>query len=112
MSVFRSSVVGSITRGGQTTIHFIRMIGEVIKKFFKLCLFIFLISTCLIFYFKTTQQQRYLTFKWMQAVLAVKILGHPDQSTTLTLGSERQQIYWLTILNNQNLIDTENSPKF
>lgn len=74
MSVFRHSLVGDFTRGGQTTIHFVRMIWQVVKKFFKICLLLYIMLAALIFYKTTTDYDRYYTLKYFEAYAVSELL--------------------------------------
>lgn len=83
MSVFRNSAIGDFTRGGQTTIHFLRMICQVMKKFLRICLFGYFLSVILIFYFSTTDDEKYYTYKYSEAYVFGELLNNKYANTNI-----------------------------
>jgi len=83
MSLFRNSAVGDLTRGGQTTIHFMRMIWQVTKKFFKICLFFYLFFSIAIFYYSSTEDERYYSFKYSEAYLFGEVFKNNTSTTDI-----------------------------
>lgn len=67
MSNLRASLLQDFTRGGQTTLHAMRMLGQVTK--YLLALSIVFIVTFNIFwgFYKTSSYERYLLFRWLIA---------------------------------------------
>ena len=90
MSIFRRSSVGAFTRGGQTTIHYVRMIWQVVTKFAMVCVFGFLFLCTLIFYFNTDSYQRYVTMKYGTAYLIVNAFNNTDAQIPFKLDDGRE----------------------
>lgn len=90
MSIFQSSTIGNFTRGGQTTIHFIRMIVQVLSKFLALAIVTFILATGSIFWANTEPYDRYITVSWAAAQIAVKGLKRTEGSMPLTLRNGRE----------------------
>jgi type IV conjugative transfer system coupling protein TraD len=105
MSVFRNSAVGDFTRGGQTTIHFVRMVWQITKKFFKICLVFYFISACLIFYYTTSEDERYYSLKYGEAYLLGEVFKSPAVTTNIKYsnGIEGKTSY-ASILNSKPVI--------
>ncbi len=78
MGIFQKSGVGTFTRGGQTTLHFIRMIAQVIGKFGLLVVVVFVAVFWLTILNKTTSYERYVTFKHGVAQVTLSRLKRPD----------------------------------
>ncbi len=85
MSIFQSSSIGNFTRGGQTTIHFIRMIVQVLSKFVALAIVTFILASVSIFWANTDPYDRYIAVRWATAQVAVKGLKRTEGSMPLTL---------------------------
>lgn len=110
MSVFRNSVVGDFTRGGQTTIHFMRMIGQVFKKFFKICLFFYLALTIFISYKLTTDNERYYTFKYIEAYVAGEMFKNYSTLTNIKYSNGMPgKTSYASLLNSKPVTDYVNS---
>lgn len=60
MRVIHNSRMGDFTRSGQVIIHFMRMIGQVIHKFFSAIVVLYLVMTIGIFLAITDPYDRYL----------------------------------------------------
>ncbi len=85
MSVFRTSTLGDITRGGQTTLHFFRMLGQVIFKFVLFVLFVMTVFFITYLYAQTTEYERYVLFKWGQCRGSVALLNDVEERTPFKL---------------------------
>jgi len=72
MAIIRSSTLGDFTRGGQTTLHFLRMIAQVITKFGAFVLFCLLVFFVVYFFVNTERYERYLLYKYGLTYVAVK----------------------------------------
>jgi len=74
MSIFQKSSVANFTRGGQTTIHFIRMIVQVIKTFVGVAVasLVFLFGIC--FYYQTEEHDRYIATRYAYAYTVVNVM--------------------------------------
>ena len=71
MSTLHDSKVGDFTRGGQVTIHFLRMIGQVLKKFGLAALMLYSLITVGLWFGQTTAYERYLGTRWCAAWIGV-----------------------------------------
>ncbi len=90
MSIFQSSSIGNFTRGGQTAIHFVRMVAQVMSKFIVLAIITFVVAAGSIFWATTEPYDRYMTVKWMIAQVIVKGLKRTDGSLPLILPDGRK----------------------
>lgn len=77
MSTFRRSGIGSFTRGGQTTIQYLRMIFQVIKQFTAACVIIFGCIFAAMFVINTSPYERYVGMYWGTARVAAGGLKRP-----------------------------------
>ena len=75
MSVFRNSTFGAFTRGGQTTIHFARMLWQLIKKFFNICFLSYILIVALVIYKTTNQNDLYYSLKYLESYTACNVLN-------------------------------------
>jgi type IV conjugative transfer system coupling protein TraD len=82
MKSLHNSAVGDFTRGGQVTIHFLRMITQVVQKFGLAAILLYSIITFSLFYFHTEAYNRYLGARWVGAWLGVQI-GNGPQATDI-----------------------------
>jgi type IV conjugative transfer system coupling protein TraD len=89
MSIFRGSSIGSFTRGGQTTLHYIRMVLQVVKQFTFWVLMIILLLFGTILYVKTTSYERSVMVDYGLAHLAVRMSSDPDHRIAFTLEDGR-----------------------
>jgi len=64
MSVFRTTLVGDFTRGGQVLLHFIRMVVQVLKNFSGFVIFCFLVLFVVFYFLNTDSYERYIFYKW------------------------------------------------
>lgn len=85
MSVFRTSTLGDIARGGQTTLHFFRMIGQVIFKFVGFVIFLMAVFFVTYLYAQTTAYERYVLFKWSQSSVSVALFNDVEERTAFKL---------------------------
>jgi len=85
MSIFQTSSIGNFTRGGQTAIHFLRMIGQVISKFMALGILTLLLSIGGIFWYSTTSYERYVTVKYAVGYVVVNGLKRTEGKMPLEL---------------------------
>jgi len=76
--VIRRSSLSDFTRGGQTTLHFIRMVSQVIKKFGAFLIFCVLLCWLGYVYLNTTPYEQQSTLRWAMAKLSTDHLqtGH------------------------------------
>ncbi|WP_257291424.1 type IV conjugative transfer system coupling protein TraD [Endozoicomonas sp. ONNA1] len=110
MSIFRDSGVGDFTRGGQTTIHFIRMIFQVFKQFFKACLFIWLVVASIAFYLNSEPVERYLGFKWGESWVFVEGMKDTDYVMNINTGQGGdRRVRATSILHNKEVIGNVNN---
>lgn len=77
MKSLHNSPVGDLTRGGQITIHFLRMIGQVLQKFGLAAVTLYSVSTFGLWYSQTTDYERYLGLRYLASVTGVW-LGNGD----------------------------------
>ncbi len=89
MSTFRRSTIGSFTRGGQTTIQYLRMIWQVIKQFTAACIIIFAAMFIGIFYLESSAYERYVAAKWSMARVAAGGLKRPHMEFNFDLPDGR-----------------------
>ncbi|MBP9777544.1 MAG: type IV secretion system DNA-binding domain-containing protein [Rickettsiaceae bacterium] len=103
MSVFRNSTFGAFTRGGQTTIHFARMSLQLIKKFFHVCLFSYILIVGLIIYKTTNQNDWYYSFRFLESYTACNILNACQAKTKISTASGAREISYTKILNSRHI---------
>lgn len=80
MQVLHNSRIGDFTRGGQVIIHFMRMIGQVIHKFFSAIVVLYVMMTIGIFLAVTDPYDRYLAWRYVGAHAGL-YLGNADNPT-------------------------------
>lgn len=73
MSVLHDSGLGDVTRGGQVTLHFFRMITQMFARFARVLLIIFVVMSVFIFWMRTTSYERYLGYEWGMAWFGTSI---------------------------------------
>jgi len=78
MNLFRDSSLSDFTRGGQTTLHFFRMIGQVIGKLFKWLLICLIALSVGLFYAFTEPYERYVAGKYTVAWMQVNVMKKED----------------------------------
>jgi len=84
MTGLQDSPIGDFTRGGQTALMFVRMIGEVVSKFAGISILCYSLTTAGLFWHRTDGYERYLLFKYGMAAAATEWLGHGAKPTTLS----------------------------
>ncbi len=84
MKSLHNSSVGDFTRGGQVTIHFLRMIGQVIQKFGLAAVMLYSIVTFGLWHYSTTEYERYLGVRYVTSV-AGQWLGNGANQVTVRL---------------------------
>lgn len=67
MSSLHNSKVGDFTRGGQVTIHFLRMTSQVIKRFIGAAIIVYSIGTYAIWHYQTDNYHRYVGMRYVAA---------------------------------------------
>jgi type IV conjugative transfer system coupling protein TraD len=90
MSIFRESSIGSFTRGGQTTLHYVRMICQVLKQFAVYIGIVMMLLFGIIMYLKTTDYERSVAVDYGLAHLSVKLGNKPDHKMIFTLEDGRK----------------------
>lgn len=85
MSIFRESSIGSFTRGGQTTLHYIRMVSQVIKQFFVVMIFVNGIIFAAMMFFRTTAYERDVVFSVWLAHFAIWMKHDPSHQIAFEL---------------------------
>lgn len=96
MQSLYNSRIGDFTRGGQVTIHFLRMIGQVIRQFFAAIALLYVVMTGAIWMTISDPYDRYLAFRWVGAHAGVA-LGNGDNQTYLR---RRDEGFLLTTIGN------------
>lgn len=104
MSVFRNSTFGAFTRGGQTTIHFARMLWQLIKKFFNICLLSYILIVALVIYKTTNQNDLYYSLKYFESYAACNVLNSCEAKISIaTTSGTVVQISYNKILNSKHI---------
>jgi type IV conjugative transfer system coupling protein TraD len=94
------SSIGDLTRGGQLLLHFLRMFGQVVRKFGLAALLLAVVIGAGLYWMRTQTYQRYLGFEYAVAWLNSKSLGgdtkpllfrRPDGSMMYTTSPEIQK---------------------
>jgi len=86
MSFFRTSSISDFTRGGQTTLHYLRMIGQVFGEFGGFILLCFLLFVVGFYLFNTSYFEKVALFKWGMAWVSVHAFD-PNSVMSFTLES-------------------------
>lgn len=79
MTQLHNTTIGDFTRGGQVTIHFLRMIGQVLSKFGQACLFLYGVATLCLWLVTTDSYDRYLGMRYVAAEVGF-FLGNADKA--------------------------------
>lgn len=79
MKSLHNSTVGDFTRGGQVTIHFLRMIGQVIQKFGLAAIMLYSLTTFGLWYAQSSKYERYLAVRYVTSTAGVW-LGNGDNA--------------------------------
>lgn len=90
MSIFQSSSIGNFTRGGQTAIHFVRMIGQVLQKGMWVYVLALIGSIGTYFWMSTTSYERYITGKYFVADFVVERMKKSEGTMPLKLADGRE----------------------
>ena len=91
MSIFRGSNIGNVTRGGQTTIHYLRMIWQVVVQFSRLCLILFVLAIATTYWVKTTPLERSLAVGYIEAYVKYEGLKIDDATVSVTYPDGRSR---------------------
>jgi type IV conjugative transfer system coupling protein TraD len=104
MSTFTNSKAGNIVRGGQTTIHFIRMIGQVFKQFVTLSILLGCLTYVSFLSLKTDVQQKQLAWDYTRAWLHSELFKDHKAVVEFHLpdGSTRP-VTAISLINNQGI---------
>lgn len=109
MSTFRRSSIGSFTRGGQTTIHYFRMIWQVVSKFTAISIMTFGLLFASIFWLTTEEYDRYVTKQWVMANIAVNLLNKTEAKVPFKLHTgQTTTVYSTAIVSNPQVINVIN----
>lgn len=73
MSLLHDSSLGDVTRGGQVTLHFFRMIVQVLTRFARFLLLLFAVIAIGTWWMRTTPYERYLGYEWGMAKFGTAI---------------------------------------
>ncbi len=84
MKSLHNSPVGDFTRGGQVTIHFLRMITQVMQKFTLATVLLYTLATYGLFAVKTTSYERYLGVRYVAAKIGQWYENGPHPTTFTT----------------------------
>lgn len=90
MSVFRTSTVGDITRGGQTILHFFRMIGQVVFRYISFIVIVMGVFFVSYVYFQTTTYERYVVFKWAVSKASIEVFKNSSSKVLIILKDGRE----------------------
>ncbi|KAI0221885.1 hypothetical protein L0F63_007476 [Massospora cicadina] len=74
-----------LNRGGQTLIHFLRMLHQTLKRYFRAVLCVYIVSSCFLGYYLTNTLDRYMGFKYYFCKLQYDFLNLKTSSANLTL---------------------------
>jgi hypothetical protein len=78
MKGLHDSPIGDFTRGGQTTLMMIRMIGEVFSRFGGAMLIVYTAATIALFMHRSEPYQRYLLMRYAGSAIAVTLMANGD----------------------------------
>lgn len=85
MSIFRESSVGSFTRGGQTTLHYVRMIFQVLKQFLIVVIFVNTVLFTILMLIRTTAYERDVLFSVGLAHISIRLKNDPTHEISFEL---------------------------
>lgn len=104
MSLFTNNKMGNFIRGGQTTIHYLRMIGQVVKQFTWASLMIAFLCYLGILYVMTTPAQRTLAVEYSQAWFHAELYNDGDTQMPFHLPSgKRVQTTAASVITNREV---------
>lgn len=110
MGIFRESRIGSFTRGGQTTLHYVRMVFQVLKQFTIYIGIFMMLLFATILYVKTTAYERAVAIDYGLARLSVRLGNKPDHKMLFTLEDGRRvNIRPAAIIMNEGVNDVMSS---
>lgn len=89
-SIFRSSQVGALTRGGQTTLHYLRMMVQVAQAFIYTMVFGFLVLSTYLTWTWTSERDRYAIERYIVAQFNAITSGVDDQTIPYTNSDGRK----------------------
>lgn len=113
MTIFKNKSLGDVTRGGQTTIHFLRMILQVVKQFLSVCIMFLIVISLSIFFYISEPGQRYVTAKWVQSYVLVKGFYDTHAVVSFTMNSGKvAQVRAIAILNESRIVREVNKSIF
>ncbi len=92
MSIFRGSGVGNFTRGGQTTIHYFRMIWQVVVQFSRACLVLFIAAVAITYWIKTDPIERSIAIGYAEAYVKHEGLKLEDSTVSITYPDGRDRV--------------------
>ena len=105
MSVITSSKLGNFIRGGQTTIHFIRMTGQVAKQFVFASLISALLCYCFIFYMTITKQEQQTIFDYSWAYSMSEIFKDKEAVINVTTHNGKViKVTAISVITNPNVL--------
>jgi len=78
MKSLHNSPIGDFTRGGQVTIHFLRMIGQVFQKFGLATMMLYSLITLGIWMSHTTEHERYLGVRYVASITGEWLENGPE----------------------------------
>jgi len=87
--VIRRSSISDFTRGGQTTLHFLRMVGQVLRKFALFLLACIVVYILVHSFSNTTAYERYASLQWAIAKISTESLGSGDSKVRFELEDGR-----------------------
>ncbi len=97
MSYADRSSIGDLTRGGQLLLHFLRMFGQVVRKFGLAAVLLAVVVSIGLYWMRTAEYSRYLGYQYAMAWLNSKQFGgatrpvlfrRPDGSMMYTTSPE------------------------
>jgi type IV conjugative transfer system coupling protein TraD len=77
MSYVDTSSIGDLTRGGQLLLHFLRMLGQVVRKFGTAAIVLAVVLTGVILFVKTAPYERYLDGRFAVAWVEARLMLAP-----------------------------------
>lgn len=97
----QNSTVVELNRGGQTLIHFLRMLHQTLKRYFRAVFAVYTISSGFLAYLLTNPLDRYMGFKYYFCKLQYDYLNFKTSTANLTLPDGR-----VVVTNNQSIVNS------
>lgn len=97
----KSSSVVELNRGGQTLIHFLRMLHQTLKRYFKVVFCVYVLSSSVLGYWLTSPVDRYMSFKYYFSKLQSDYLNLKDSNVNLSLPDGR-----IVVVSNKAIADS------